>query len=308
MSDTTETSGRAGEEGAANAYLYMLSGSLAFATMGALSHAAGARTDWQLVAVARTLVAAVLSASLALSLGVRLVFLRPAVLWMRSLVGSLGVLCAFYSLTHQPVSTALTLSNTVPFWVTLLAWPVLGQRPARAVWVAVGAGLVGVVLIQRPDVSGDRLAGLAALGNALCTAVAMLVLNRLGGVDARAVVTHFSVVSTAATLLFLFFTGGAVDYGTLRGPGTLLLLAGVGATGTLGQLGMTKAFALGNPAKVAVVGLMQIVFALAFDLAVWRRPFDALTAVGIALVALPSAWLMLRNPLRKSAEIHLTQS
>lgn len=308
MSDTAETPGRAGDEGAANAYLYMLSGSLAFATMGALSHAAGARTDWQLVAVARTLVAAVLSASLALSLGVRLHFLRPAVLWMRSLVGSLGVLCAFYSLTHQPVSTALTLSNTVPFWVTLLAWPVLGQRPARAVWMAVAAGLAGVVLIQRPDVSGDRLAGLAALGNAVCTAVAMLGLNRLGGVDARAVVTHFSIVSTAATLLFLLFTGGAVDYGTLREPGTLMLLAGVGAMGTLGQLGMTKAFALGNPSKVAVVGLMQIVFALAFDLVVWRRSFDALTAAGIALVALPSAWLMLRNPLRKSAGIHLTQN
>jgi drug/metabolite transporter (DMT)-like permease len=306
MSDTAHRPARAFEERASDAYLFMLSGSLAFATMGALSHAAGARTDWQLVAVARTLVAAVLSASLAVSLGVRLVFLRPGVLWVRSVVGSLGVLCAFYSLTHQPISTALTLSNTVPFWVTLLAWPVLGQRPARAVWGAVGAGLLGVVLIQRPDLPGDRLAGLAALANALCTAVAMLGLNRLGGVDARAVVTHFSVVSTAATLLFLLYSGGAVNYGTLKGTPTLLLLAGVGTMGTLGQLGMTKAFALGNPSKVSVVGLMQIVFALAYDLAVWRRPFDALTAAGIALVALPSAWLMLRDPLRKSTQIHLT--
>lgn len=306
MSDTAQTSGRAFEGRAADAYLYMLSGSLAFATMGALSHAAGARADWQLVAVARTLVAVVLSASLAVSLGVRLVFLRPGVLWVRSVVGSLGLLCAFYSLTHQPVSTALTLSNTVPFWVTLLAWPVLGQRPARAVWGAVAAGLVGVALIQRPDLPGNRLAGIAALGGAVCTAVAMLGLNRLGGVDARAVVTHFSAVSTAATLLLLLFSGGAVDYGTLREPLTLLLLAGVGTAGTLGQLGMTKAYALGNPSKVSVVGLMQIVFALAYDLAIWRCPFDALTAAGIALVALPSAWLMLRDPLRKSAQIHLT--
>ena len=78
MNDTADGSRRAFEERASDAYLYMLSGSLAFATMGALSHAAGARADWQLVAVARTLVAAVLSASLAVSLGVRLVFLRRA--------------------------------------------------------------------------------------------------------------------------------------------------------------------------------------------------------------------------------------
>src|ERR671920_258648 len=136
-----------------------------------------------------------LTLTLSLSAGVRLVLFRPALLWLRSLAGSVGVLFAFYALTHLPISTALTLSNTVPVWVTLLAWPALGQRPARAVWVAIAVGLAGIVLIQRPTAGGDRWAALAAVGNALCTAVAMIGLNRLGGLDARAIVTHFSGVS-----------------------------------------------------------------------------------------------------------------
>ncbi len=294
------------EDGEGRAYLYMLAGSLAFATMGALSHLAGERADWQLVAVARTLVAFVLSTSLALSTGVRLVFLRPGILWMRSFAGSVGVLCAFYALTHLPISTALTLSNTVPVWVTLLAWPALGQRPAAPVWGAIVAGLCGIALMQRPELVGNRLAGMLAVGNALCTAVAMIGLNKLKGVDARAVVTHFSGVSTVFTLAALFLAGGAVNYGVLREPMTLALLAGVGAAGTLGQLGMTKAFALGTPSRVSVVGLMQVVFAMLFDLLLWRRRFDALTVAGIFLVIAPSAWLMLHNPLRKSTPIHTT--
>ncbi|HYO95861.1 MAG TPA: DMT family transporter [Polyangiaceae bacterium] len=298
--------GVAGGEGAERAYLYMLGGSLAFATMGALSHLAGERVEWQVVAVARTLVAFVLSASLAVATGVRLVVFRPGVLWMRSVAGSVGVLCAFYALTHLPVSTALTLSNTVPVWVTLLAWPALGMRPAASVWAAIAAGLCGIALVQRPELAAERLAGLLAVGNALCTAVAMIGLNKLAVVDARAVVTHFSGVSTLFTLAVLFATGGG-DYGALRDAETLLLLAGVGAAGTLGQLGMTKAFALGNPPRVSVVGLMQIVFALVYDLLLWRRAFDLLTVAGIFLVVAPSGWLMLRNPLRRDAAIHTTQ-
>ncbi|HEY0173983.1 MAG TPA: DMT family transporter [Pyrinomonadaceae bacterium] len=295
------------EGGGGRAYLFMLFGSLAFASMGALSHLAGERCDWHLVAVARCALAFLFTLTLSLTSGVRLVLLRPAVLWMRSVAGSLGVLFAFYALTHLPVSTALTLSNTVPVWVTLLAWPVLGQRPRAAVWIAIATGLAGIVLIQRPEAGGDRLAAGLALANALSTSVSMLGLNRLGGVDARAVVTHFSGVATVFTVAFMLLSGGRVDYGGLGDARTLLLLLGVGLTATVGQLAMTKAFALGNPSRVSVVGLMQIVFALGFDLLLWRRQFGPLAVLGIALVVAPSAWLMLRTPLRRqTAAIHTT--
>lgn len=297
---------RAGAADVSRAYLFMLWGACAFAVMGALSHLAGERCGWQIIAAARTSLAFVFSLAVARASGVRLVLFRPRLLWMRSLVGSVGVLCAFYSLTHQSISTALTLSNSFPVWVALLAWPVLGQRPAAPVWVAVAAGLVGVVLIQRPDANGSHLASFAALGNAVCTAVAMIGLNRLRGVDARAVVVHFSGVSTVVCLAFLFFSGAGIAYSPLADARLLATLVGVGLAGTVGQLGMTRAFALGDPSKVAVVGLMQIVFACALDLVVWQRHFDAQVICGIILVTAPTAWLLVHSPLRRSAPIHVT--
>ena len=294
------------EEQMRRAYLFMLSSALSFALMGAASHLAGERCDWHLVAFARSSLAFLFTLTLSLSAGVRLALLRPAILWMRSLTGSVGVLFAFYALTHLPVSTALTLSNTVPVWVTLLAWPVLGQRPGATVWAAIALGLAGIVLIQRPEAAGDRLAAMLALGNAFSTSVSMIGLNRLGGVDTRAVVTHFSGVSTVITLIFLLLAGARVDYTALRDTTTIVLLVCVGITATAGQLTMTKAFALGSPSRVSVVGLMQIVFALVFDLALWHHAFDALAVLGIALVVAPSAWLMLHNPLRRDAPLHTT--
>jgi drug/metabolite transporter (DMT)-like permease len=289
------------------AYAYMLASALSFAVMGALGHLAGERCDWQIVAVARSSVAFLVTLALSLSAGVRLVLFRPALLWMRSIAGSFGVLFAFYALTHLPISTSITLSNTVPVWVTLLAWPVLGQRPGASVWAAIAVGLAGVVLIQRPESAGDRLACALAVGNALSTSVSMIGLNRLGGVDARAVVTHFSGVSTVFTLAFMLLSRGRVDYNALRDTTTLALLFGVGLAATAGQLTMTKAFSSSAvPSKVSVVGLTQIVFALLFDLLLWHRRFDALVILGIALVVCPSAWLMLRSPLRRQTPIHTT--
>jgi drug/metabolite transporter (DMT)-like permease len=291
---TRQAEGRDGE-----AYLFMLACAFSFAAMGAFGHAAGASCDWRLVAFARSSLAFLITLGLALSAGVRLALLRPATLWMRSAAGTAGVLFAFYALTHLPISTAITLSNTVPVWVTLLAWPVLGQRPTAGVWAAIAVGLTGIVLIQRPESSGDRFAAMCALGNALTTSVSMIGLNRLSGVDARAIVTHFSGVATVVTLVVMLFAGSSVDYTPVGDGATLVSLAGVGLMATAGQLTMTRAFALGAPSRVAVVGLMQIVFALVFDVAIWHRTFDSLTALGIALVVGPSAWLMLRNPLRE---------
>ena len=304
-----ESPAPAHEDAAARAYLLMLSSSLAFALMGAFGHLAGERVDWRLVACARTLLAFVFSAAFAASAGVRLVVWRPAILWVRSVAGSLSLLCYFYAVTHLPVSTALTLMNTVPVWVTLLAWPVLGQRPAGADWLAVSVGVCGVVLVQRPQLfAGDATAAALALASAFGTAVAMLGLNRLGAVDARAVVAHFSAVSTIFTLSFLLLTHGAAarEAAARADAGVLALLLGVGISGTVGQLAMTRAYGLGSAARVSVVGLTQIVFALACDLLLWRRAFDAWTLAGIALVVAPSAWLTLRRPLRRGAQIHTT--
>lgn len=289
---------------AAQAYLAMLWSALAFATMGALGHLAGERCSWQLVAVARTSVALVFALIFALVTGTRLVFLRPATLWIRSLFGSIGILCAFYSLTHLPVSTSLTLSNTVPIWVALLAWLLLGYRPTAQIWCAIGAALVGVILIQRPYWAGGNLAGLAALAHAFCWAVGVIGLNRLSSVDPRAVVVHFAGVSTFICLTFFSLTGAGLDYSNFSDKPLMLMLIGVGLTGAIGQLGMTRAFALGHPSKVAVVGLTQIVFASVFDLLIWKQHFDVLTLCGILLVIAPTAWLLLHNPLRRSAPLN----
>jgi drug/metabolite transporter (DMT)-like permease len=273
-------------------YLAMLSGSIAFALMSTLAHALGSSCDWQVIALVRTGLALVFAAGLALTSGVRLVFWRPRSLWMRSLAGSMSLVCTFFALTRLPVSDVLTLTNMFPVWVALLSWPLLGERPSPLVWLSVASAAAGVVLIQQPHFAEGNFATLLALASSLTTAVALIGLHRLRQIDVRAIVVHFSSVSLLFCVAALFLFERATPAENVLDGRVLLMLLAVGVTATAGQLLMTKAFASGPPAKVAVVGLTQIVFAMALDVVLFDRTFGAATLLGTALVVTPTAWLM----------------
>jgi drug/metabolite transporter (DMT)-like permease len=277
-------------------YLWMLAGSLAFAAMGTLAHALAGRCDWQLGALARSALVLVFALGMARAGGVRLVFLRPASLWMRSAAGSLSVVGTFYALTRLPVADVLTLTNMFPVWVAVLARPMLGEAPTAGVVLAVGSAVAGVALIEQPHLAVGDPGVPVALGVSLSTAVAMMGLHRLRGIDARAIVVHFSAVAMVASVVaFALFdrldTAGLVPDGL-----ALAMLLGVGVTATAGQLCLTRAFASGSPARVSVVGLTQVVFALGLEELIWPRPIRPAALAGIALVLAPTAWLTLRRP------------
>ncbi len=275
-------------------YLWMLGGSFSFSVMGALAHEAGQRCEWQVVALFRSLLVLLFVGGYAVASGVPLVFWRPRILWMRSLAGSVSLVGSFYALTRLPVSTVLTLTNTFPIWVAILSWPMLGVPPSGRVWLAVLSGIAGLWLVKQPQGEGPEMALLIALSSALATAVAMLGLHKLHRVDPRAVVVHFALVATlfCSVCFFTFpLTAGA---GSFWDSKLLLLLVGIGVTASIGQLFLTKAFTTGNPAKVAVIGLTQVVFALLLDLS-QDHEFDRLTLLGMALIIAPTAWVMRRT-------------
>jgi drug/metabolite transporter (DMT)-like permease len=270
----------------------MLLGSFAFAVMGALAHASAATCSWQVIALARAALPLALMVGFALPAGTRLVLWRPGTLWIRSIAGSLSMIGTFFALTRLPVADVFTLTNLFPLWMAVLAWPVLAEPPSGPVWLSVASGVLGVVLIQQPHFATGNYATLIALACSVLTAIAMLGLHHLQGLDPRAIVVHFSGVALLfCVATFFLFERAAV---LLDGPAFLLLL-GLGVAATVGQLGLTKAFTAGPPTKVAVVGLSQVVFALLFDTLFWQRSLNPLTLAGMGLVLAPTAWVLTRR-------------
>lgn len=288
----------------ARPYLWMLCGSFSFTLMAVMASDlvhVSRRCDWQTVAVFRAGLVAAFAAVLARVGGARLVF-WPWRLWVRSVAGSFSMLCTFYAFGNLPVPDVVTLTNTFPIWVALLSWPLYGQLPGVKVLAAILVGVAGVALVEQPHFASGNLGVASALAAAAFTAVAMLGLHSLKGIDPRAVVVHFSAVATLFCLAAFLVGPREHPVERLLDTRVVVELLAMGVAALVGQLFLTLAFSGGAPAKVSVVGLTQIVFTLGFGVWLFDHAVNGATLFGTVLVIAPTAWLLLHRPKDESPD------
>lgn len=98
------------------------------------------------------------------------------------LIGLLQTTVTFALVTWALVAGAAgqsaVLNYTMPFWVVLFAWPVLGERPPPSQWAAIGLAFVGLALLVHPGAHAG-LPELLALASGVAWALGVVVTKRL---------------------------------------------------------------------------------------------------------------------------------
>lgn len=229
--------------------------------------------------------------------------LRPLlrVRWsLHVLRGVLGVamMAAFaYALRHMPLSTAYSIFFVAPLLITALSVPFLGEHVGPRRWVAIGIGLVGVLVVLRPTGEGVlSLAGVAVLVAALGYAVSAITVRVLARTD-----------STQAMMVWLLammaLGAGAIawpQWVPLRGADAWLIV-GVGIAGALGQYAITEAFRLGEASLIAPLEYTALLWGVILDATLWGVLPDGVTWLGAAIIIASGLYLLHRERLRASA-------
>jgi drug/metabolite transporter (DMT)-like permease len=119
-----------------------------------------------------------------LLLGVQAALRRPlrvrsfaTLAWGGLLQAAVNTALSLFALRQGPAGRAALLCYTMPFWVVLLGWPVLGERPGRIQVAALLAAAGGLSLVflsggaagNVPAVALATLSGLAWAGGAVLT-------------------------------------------------------------------------------------------------------------------------------------------
>jgi drug/metabolite transporter (DMT)-like permease len=212
---------------------------------------------------------------------------------------AVAMLASFaFALQSLPLTTAYTLFFVAPLLITALSVPLLGERVGPRRWGAIAVGLVGVLVVLRPSGEGlFTLAGLAVLVAALGYALSAIAVRVLGRTD-----------STQAMVFWLvgFLALGA---GLLAAPQWhpiaaqhCPLIAGVGATGALGQWAVTEAFRQAEASVVAPLEYSALAWGLALDLALWGVLPGAVTWLGAAIIVASGRYLLRRERVHAQAE------
>lgn len=283
----------------------MLIGSFFFAVMGLLIESLGREYSFAWIATIRSAVATSIAVGMVLYARANFVVWRPASLWMRSLAGCTAMLCIFFAMTHYDVAVVLSLSSMYPIWVAILGWPMLGQMPSRDTWLALSISTVGMWFIYGSATSPSTVSAahshylpqvaipLAALAS-MFSAIALIGLHRVKELDPRAVVAHFSAVSTLLSLGLWVCTPMQTMMTEADGNSIVRLVA-VGVAAVLGQLFLTKAFAAGRPARISVIGLSQVAFAASYKWIFEGRIPSGMGVAGMLLVIGATVWVMFRS-------------
>ena len=217
-------------------------------------------------------------------------------LW-RSISGTIAMMLFFYCITVLPLATAVTLNYTSPLFLTVLTLLVLGDRFHGPLTFAVIVGFTGVVLLLQPSIESNQLVpGLLGLISGVLAGVAMLNVRQLGlhGEPDWRVVFYFSLVSSLASgALMLFDTVHPISMPAL------LILIGLGASATLAQLAMTRAYRTARTLVVSSLSFSTVMFSSLFGMIFWNEALPLAGWAGIMLI-IASGVLSLRLSPRHS--------
>jgi drug/metabolite transporter (DMT)-like permease len=139
---------------------------------------------------------------------------RPmsGVIWAGLLqtAGNFGL--TMWALLTGPAGRSAVLCYTMPFWVVLIAWPLLGERPSRLQWLASAVACIGLALIFGASAgTGDgRAAVLSSLAGLSWGA---------GTVVARRLLTRSAIDPLALAAWQMLFGGLALALASVLAPG-----------------------------------------------------------------------------------------
>ncbi len=200
---------------------------------------------------------------------------------LRSAVGAAGIFCNFYALSHIAIGEGMTLNKMAPIWTVIMSWLFLKEKIDFRRGLFLLLAFVGAVLIIKPGFQGGGsfAYAMAALGG-LCAGTAYVFVHALGreNVPSAFIVFFFSLFSCLAAVPFMI-----ADW-TPMTPVQLMIMAGAGIGGAIGQFGVTMAYRYAEPRDIAVYDYSNVIFAAILGFFFLSQQIDFISIAGMAII------------------------
>lgn len=199
----------------------------------------------------------------------------------RSVVGLSAMYCFFYAIPRIPLAEAVLLNYTVPIFTPLIAWYWLKEPANLATGFAVFLGFIGICLVLRPGFAGFHPASLVGLCSGVLAAVALTSIRKLTSTEPPVrVVFYFASFSLLISCL-----PACLSWQTLTSSQWLLML-GIGACATCGQMLITSGYQQAPAAKAGIFTYTAVLWAALFAWLRWGEQPTVFTWAGAMLIIL----------------------
>ena len=216
----------------------------------------------------------------------------PALI-LRAVLGTIGIFCNFYALSHMVLSDASMLNKLSPFFTLIFSYIFLKEKLSPFQCIAIVIAFIGSLFIIKP--SFDLTATFPALCGfigGVCAGGAYTCVRYLGikGEKGPFIVFFFSAFSVAVTAPYLLFNYYHMSWYQFF----CLIMGGVCAAG--GQFGITAAYTFAPSREIAVYDYSNIIFTAIEGYLFLGQGFpDALSLIGYAIICAMAIWMFIYN-------------
>ena len=211
---------------------------------------------------------------------------------IRSVFGTVGILCNFYAVDHLMISDASMLNKMSPFFAVIFSYLILKEKIRMPQALFVIGAFLGSLLVIKPTFSNmDLIPSLIGLMGGFGAGVAYTYVRKLtmNGEKGAVIVCFFSGFSCLATLPFLI-----LDYHPMSLMQIIILLAaGLSAAG--GQFSITAAYSYAPAREISVYDYSQVIFAAILGFLFLGQIPDLLSWIGYLVICSMAIGMFLYN-------------
>lgn len=201
-------------------------------------------------------------------------------LFMRSLCGTLGLICNFYAIDKLNIADANILNKLSPFFAILMSYFILKEKANKIEWLSVIVAFTGALFVVKPSFNMQFVYAMIGVCGGLGAGIAYTFVRKLGknGERGPIIVLCFSVFSCVVTLPFLIFQFQPMSLLQF----VFLILAGVAAAG--GQFSITKAYTKAPARDISIFDYTQVLFAALLGFIFLDQIPDILSLIGYVII------------------------
>lgn len=201
-------------------------------------------------------------------------------LFMRSLCGTLGLICNFYAIDKLNIADANILNKLSPFFAILMSYFILKEKANKIEWLSVIVAFIGALFVVKPYFNMQFVYAMIGVCGGLGAGIAYTFVRKLGkkGERGPVIVLCFSVFSCVVTMPFLMFQFQPMSLSQF----VFLILAGVSAAG--GQFSITKAYTKAPARDISVFDYTQVLFAALLGFLFLDQIPDMLSLIGYVII------------------------
>ncbi|MBZ9612904.1 DMT family transporter [Rheinheimera maricola] len=197
----------------------------------------------------------------------------------RALTGIISMYCFFYVLARLPLAQGMLVLLLSPFIVPLIARFWLKERPSRLTLFGILLGFVGVVLALPANYGSAEAILLVGLLSAVLVAITKTTIRYMSDTEpAVRIVFYFSLLTAVLSAIPVPF------YWQPLNSDVWLAFIGMGVLAAIGQLAMTRAYAVAPASDIGMWTYSSVIFAGFFGYLFWQEPVTMAWFAGVLVI------------------------